>query len=220
MNDFIEIILVDDHQIVRDGLKALLFGHPRIKVTGEAVNYESLKELLIKRTPDIIIMDINLPDISGIEIAKKIQITHPSIKIIILSMYIQDDFIFNAVKSGVKGYLPKDVTKTEFITAIEKVHEGEEYFNASVSKVMLKNYVNDLQKGNQETDKKNFSLTKRETEILKLYAEGYSNQEIADKLFISIRTVESHKNHIMSKLDIKTPVDLIKYAIRNGIVNL
>ena len=218
--DKIRIVLVDDHQIVRDGIRALLTDASDIEITGEASNYRELQEIMQTAIPDVVIMDISLPDINGIEITRQLGESHPTVRVLILSMHTGEDFIFNAIKSGAKGYLPKNTTRRELIEAIHTVHANQVYFSGQISNIILKSYVHkaksaDLQK--QETED---MLTSREIEILKLFAGGLSNQEIADKLFISIRTVESHKNHIMQKLELKSTVDLIKFAIRNKIVEI
>jgi len=216
----IKIILVDDHQIVRDGIKSLLTDVDDIDIISEASDYHVLNEKLKLQDPDIIIMDISLPEISGLEIAKKLSVSHPHIKILILSMYTGEDFIFNAIKSGAKGYLPKNTTRKEIIDAIRAIHAGEEYFSESISNVILKSYVQKAKTADNQPERSEDKLTTREIEILKHFAGGLSNQEIADKLFISIRTVESHKNHIMQKLELKSTVDLIKFAIKNKIVDV
>lgn len=218
--DKIRIILVEDHQIVRDGIKALLTDAPDIEVTGEAASYRELQEKLQNQHPDIIVMDISLPDVSGIEITKMLNEQYPDIRILILSMYTGEDFIFNAIKSGAKGYLPKNTTRKEIIDAVRAIHNGEEYFSESISNIILKSYVNKAKNADQQPEKSEDKLTTREIEILKLFASGMSNQEIADELFISIRTVESHKNHIMQKLELKSTVEMIRFAIKNKIVEI
>jgi two-component system response regulator NreC len=135
-------------------------------------------------------------------------------------MFTQEEFIFNAIQAGAKGYLPKNTSKKELLEAIEAVHKGEEYFSQQISGIILKSYIKKAQNQEDESKKKEDLLSKREIEILKLFAEGVSNQEIADKLFISVRTVESHKNHIMQKLELKNTVDLVKFAIKNKIIEL
>jgi DNA-binding NarL/FixJ family response regulator len=216
----INIILVDDHQIVRDGIKSLLAGEPGFYISGEVAGYEQLKQLLHKVPADVVILDINLQGISGIEICKMLGITHPEIKCLMLSMYTNEDFIVNAVKSGARGYLPKNTTRKELVKAVKMIAAGEDYFNETIAEVLIKNYVRKVQGNDENSASEQEMLSKRETEILGLVAGGYTNQEIADKLFISIRTVESHKNHIMQKLKLKSTVDLIKFAIRNNIINL
>jgi DNA-binding NarL/FixJ family response regulator len=214
----IKIILVDDHDIVRDGIKSILQSHSSIKIVGEAGNYDELINILKFELPDIIILDISIPDKSGIEITRILKKDYPQIKIIILSMYIIDEFIFNSLEAGAIAYLPKNTSKKELISAIEHVNDGKEFISDQISNVILKGYLQKIKKGN--TENKNEKLTKREKEILVLFAEGVSNKEIADKLFISIRTVESHKNHIMQKLQLNSTVDLVKYAIKNNYIDI
>jgi DNA-binding NarL/FixJ family response regulator len=222
MKEKIKVILVEDHQIVRDGIKALLAEGPDIEIIGEAQNFSELREILNSKLPDIIIMDISLPETSGIEITTYITEKYQSTKVLILSMYTEEDFIFNAIKAGAKGYLPKNTTRKELLDAISAIHNGAEFYSDTISNIILKSYVNKAKSADNKNVKINKEdlLTHREIEILKHYAEGYSNQEIADKLFISIRTVESHKNHIMQKLELKSTVDLIKFAIKNKIVEI
>jgi two-component system response regulator NreC len=135
-------------------------------------------------------------------------------------MYINEEFILNALKSGAKAYLPKDTTKAELIRAIESVHKGEEYFPAQISEIILQSYMNRVKREVQDDNHEKKELTRRETKILKNFAEGLTNQEIADKLFISIRTVECHKTNIMHKLGFKTTVDLVRYAFKHKLVNI
>jgi DNA-binding NarL/FixJ family response regulator len=135
-------------------------------------------------------------------------------------MHTSEEFIFNAINSGARGYLPKNTSREELVNAIHTIRKGEEYFAESISNVILKSYIKKAKSDNPETANRENLLSKRELEVLRLFAEGLTNQEIADKLFISIRTVESHKNHIMARLELKTTVDLVKFAIRNNIVLL
>jgi two-component system response regulator NreC len=213
----IRIILVDDHQLVRDGIKALLTGIPDISIIGEASGGGELFRELETLKPDLLIMDISLPEISGIEITRKICSDFPGINVLILSMYTNEEFIFNSLKAGARGYLPKNTSREELLEAIYSIHKGEEFFGESVSKVMLKSYIKRATNEDKPEDKTNTLLTSREIEILKLYVEGLINKEISDKLDISIRTVETHKNHIMRKLGLKSTVELVKFAIRNKI---
>jgi two-component system response regulator NreC len=216
----IKIILVDDHQLVRDGIKALLTGIPDISIIGEASGAAELFRELEHLKPDLLIMDISLPEISGIEITKKIGIDYPAIKVLMLSMYNNEEFIFNSLKAGARGYLPKDTSRDELLEAIHAINRGEEFFGESISKVMLKSYVKRATNEDKPEDKAQAVLTSREIEILKLYVEGLINKEISDKLDISIRTVETHKNHIMRKLGLKSTVELVKFAIRNKIAEI
>ncbi|HBS87998.1 MAG: hypothetical protein A2W91_10230 [Bacteroidetes bacterium GWF2_38_335] len=215
----INVILVDDHSLVRDGIKSLLKDSLDIEVIGEAGNGVELFNLLKNTLPDIAILDISLPGESGIELTKKIKTQYPQIDVLILSMYLQEDFVLNAVKAGARGYLPKNTSKAELLTAISEINQGNDYFSSEISRIMLKSYFHKA-KAVEETKNKAELLTKREKEILKMVAEGMHNSQIAEKLFISTRTVESHKTHILQKLEINNSVDLVKFAIKNGIIDL
>lgn len=216
----IKLILVDDHQLVRAGIANLLSGESGFEIAGEASDARELFDLLKTIQPDIVVLDIALPGLSGIEITKKLHNDFPGIRILILSMHTSEEFIFNAINSGARGYLPKNTSRKELIEAIYAIHRGEEYFAESISNVILKSYIKKAKSNQPDDENKESLLSKREIEVLRLFAEGMTNQEIADKLFISIRTVESHKNHIMARLELKTTVDLVKFAIRNNIVLL
>ena len=216
----IKVLLVDDHQIVRDGIKALLSGVNDIEVVGEASDGNEALIKTEKLNPHIIIMDISMPEMSGIEVTKTITQNFPLIKVLILSMFTEEDFIMNAIAVGIKGYLPKNTTREELLKAIRTIYNGKEYYGDLISQIILKSYISNAQKKNIPEGKDINCLSLREIEILKLIVEGLNNQEIADKLFISIRTVESHKSHIMQKLELKTTVDMVKFAIKNNLVSL
>lgn len=216
----IKIILVDDHQIVRNGIRLLIDGMDNIEVIDEAGSAEEMLALLRIKIPDIAIVDISLPEMSGIELSRIITTDYPQVKILVLSMYKSEEFVFNALKAGASGYLPKNTTRKELNEAIIEIMRGNEYFSESISNIILKSYIKKAQTENDPEEKSLNALSSREQEVLKLLGDGKSNQEIADELFISIRTVESHKNHIMQKLELKTTVDLIKFAIKNGIIEI
>ncbi len=216
----IRIILADDHQLVRSGIANLLLSEPGFEIVGEASDGAELLELLERQTADVAVLDIAMPGMSGIELTRRITVKYPSTRVLILSMYTSEEFIFNAINAGAKGYLPKNTSRKELIEDIRVVRNGEEYYAESISNVILKSYIKKAKSGPDDPGGKEALLSKRELEVLRLFAEGHSNQEIADKLFISIRTVESHKNHIMQRLELKSSVDLVKFAIRNNMVNL
>ncbi len=215
----IKLILTEDHQILRDGVKALIASE-NIAIIGEASSGTELMKLLEKEEPDIILMDISLPDLSGIELTRQISELHPKVKVLILSMYTDESFINQAIKAGARGYLHKNTTREEMLIAIDTVYSGNDFYSDSISKIILKSYINKAKSNVEEIVNPHEVLSKREIEILIMFAEGLINKEIAEKLFISIRTVESHKNHIMQKLNLKTQVELVKYTIRHNLINL
>lgn len=220
MKNEIKVILVDDHQIVREGIRALLEQTGYVRVMGEASGGKELWALLQEQKADIIFMDISLNGESGIELTEKITQEYPDIKVIVLSMYNSEDFVFNALKAGARAYLPKNTTRQELESAIQEVSSGGEYFGEPVSNLILKSYMRMAREEVSEPADPGKELTAREHDILKLFAEGLSNHEIAKELCISVRTVESHKNHIMRKLEIKSVVDLVKFAIKKGIIEV
>lgn len=215
----IKIILADDHQIFRDGIKSLLSDEENLEVTAEASNGDELISLLKVYKPEILILDITMPKTSGIELAKIITEQYPEVNILILSMHKNEDFVVNAMINGAKGYLPKDTTRKELLEAINTIAHGEEYLGKLISSNILRSYIKKSRLGFERIDKDE-PLTNREKEIIEQVGAGLSNKEIADKLFISVRTVDSHKNHIMSKLKIKSTAELIIYGIKNKIIQI
>lgn len=221
VTDKIKVLLVDDHQIIRDGVKTMILDEPDIEFAGCAENGIKALEQIKLNQPDIVISDISMPDMTGIELCEKLTNADNSAKVLFLSMYTTDNYIFNAIKAGARGILPKQETTREMLLeAIRTIHSGNEYYAPSISKKMLTNFVSGLKRGTTTETTAKYTLTPREKEILKLYVEGYSNQEVADKLNISIRTVETHKNNIMQKFEFKSTVEMIKFALKNNIVIL
>lgn len=218
--DKIRVALVEDHQLVRDGIRSLLTNLPNIEVVAESDCAKTMLSQIEGAKPDILLVDISLPEMSGIELAKVVTTSYPGTKVIILSMHTEQEYIFNSLRNGAKGYLHKSISREELVEAIEQVYGGSEYFSKEVSGIILKSYLRQIKNPERVEEYEDKKLTPREMEILRMVAQGYSNQLIADKLFISVRTVESHKNHIMQKLELTTTVDLVKYAIKNGIIDL
>lgn len=214
----IKIILADDHRIFRDGLKSLLSDDHSIEIIGEASNGNELMEMLKSNKPDIIITDISMPGLSGIEIAGQISSDYPQIKIMILSMHTDEEFVINAIRAGAHGYLPKDTSKEELLDAIKVLFETGEYYSKIISDNFLRSFIKKVKV--EQNLSENEELTQREIEILKLAAGGLSNKEISDKLFISTKTVDAHKNHIMQKLKLKNTAEMVIYAIKNKIIDI
>ena len=213
----IEIIVVDDHQIVRDGISALLMQYDNIEIIAEASNGEQLLNLLKALSPNIIILDIAMPKITGIELAKIINKEHPEIQIIIFSSQSEGENVIKALEAGAKAVLPKTTLREELIQAIYSVNQGNEFISKYIP---YSTFVNNIKQRKTENDNiKDLKkiLTDREIEILNLIVNSLTNQEIAEKLFISQRTVEKHKSNILSKLELKSVVDLVKFALKNKI---
>lgn len=218
MSDIIKILLVDDHRIFRDGIKSLLSEVSGIEVIGEASTGEDALTQLKILCPDVLILDVSLPGISGINVAQQVSALYPEIKIMILSMHTDEDFIINSVRAGVQAYLPKDTSKKELIEAIGTISRGGEYFSKLISEQFMKSYLRKIKvdqdaSGNEE-------LTPRELEILKLCAAGMSNKEIGDKLCISSKTVDTHRAHILQKLKLRNTAELVIYAVKNNLIKI
>lgn len=215
----IKVLLVDDHQIVRDGLKKILAEEKDFDIIASLNDGLEVLSFLKKNKVDIVVADLSMPDMSGIELTEKITTDFPDVKVLILSMYTNEDYIFNAIKAGAKGYLPKhDSTSEVLIQAIYTVAGGEEFYSPSISKIVLKRYIENAKNSGFSDISKKIQLTLREKQILKLYVEGHTNNEIAHTLNISTHTVKTHKNNIMLKYNFKSTVEMIKFALRNKIV--
>lgn len=220
MKKSIKIFLIDDHQIIRDGIRALVNSEKDIIVVGESDGQLLRFEHIVSSQPDVVIMDISMGKVSGLELSEQLLLMKKDIKIIILSMFNNRESVEKTIEIGVMGYLSKNSAKEEILAAIRSVYEEKKYFNKEITDVLLKSI---LEKGRikEEIEKPCVDcLTLREIEILKLFSEGFTNQEISQSLNISIRTVESHKTHIMSKLGFRTVVDMVKFAIKNNITGI
>lgn len=209
-NKKIKLFLVDDHQMLLDGIKALLKGDKNFEVVGEASSSVNALEEIAKKIPDILITDINMPGISGIELARKTKEQFPAIKILALSMFGEKEMISEMLDAGVNGYILKSTGREELVSALKKISEGGMFFSEEVGAEMMR-AMSERAKMKQESPDPH--LTAREKEIIKLIAKEYSNAQIADELFISERTVETHRKNIFRKTNTKTVVGLIKYAI-------
>lgn len=212
----IKVLLADDHTIVRQGLYALLNAEMDIDVVGQAENGWEAVELTQKLKPNVVVMDISMPRLNGIEAMLKIKKESPDTAIIILSMHSNKELIFQVLRAGASGYLVKKSASSELITAVKVACKGESYLDSSISKKVIDEYIKYA--GNVIKDSYD-ELTDREREILQLLAEGRSKHEIANILFISPKTVDAHKVNLMKKLDIHSLAELTKYAISKGIVD-
>lgn len=212
MSATIDILLADDHALVRDGIRARLESLPHIRVIGEAANGREVVELAQSLRPDVVLMDINMPCLNGLEATRKIIERWPQVRVLILTMHDNKEYIVGLMAAGAKGYILKDVSKAEMIEAIERVHRGENYLSSGVGRALL----DDMTRPSDDVGE--IPLTQREKTILVLLAEGLSNKEIARRLFISVRTVESHRANIKQKLGVTTSAGLARYALKHGLV--
>ena len=211
------VLIADDHKIVREGLKALIDKQESMQVVAEADNGLEAVRLARKLQPDVVIMDLGMPQMNGIEATREVTAHEPGIKVIALSMHSDKRFVLQMIKAGASGYVLKDSAFEELITAIKTVVSNQSYLSPKITDVVIKDYVQTLSKG----DVSAFSvLTAREREVLQLLAEGRSTKEIAASLSVSVKTVETHRQQIMSKLNIHSVAELIKYAIREGLTSL
>lgn len=215
----IRVILADDHQLFREGVNSLLVGVAHIEVVGTASSGRELLEKLETTQADIAIVDIAMPDMNGIEATRIISEKFPNTKVLILSMHNTEEFIHNAISSGAVGYLPKDTEKEVLLKALRDIYDGHLYLDPHISEVLLKGMMSRPTTPATPESKVNL-LTAREKEIVQLVAEGYINKEIAARLDISVRTVDAHKNNIITKLKLKSSVDIVKFAIKHGLVEL
>lgn len=220
MND-IKIILADDHNIVRAGIKAILEKMSNIKIVAEASNGKQVLNIIKEIEPDIVLLDIAMPELNGLEVTQQISKNYPNIKVIILSMYKSEEYVLQALKFGASGYLLKDSAVDELLIAINAVVKGDKYLSPFVSKSVIENL---LVKSSDKIDIKKSDyllnkLTPRQREIFQLIAEGYTSKEIAYKLKISPKTVEAHRKQLMTRLGIYDIAGLVKYAIKLGIIS-
>jgi two-component system, NarL family, response regulator NreC len=211
-----KVILADDHKIFRDGLRTLI-ENEGMEVVGEAENGRKTIKLAEKLLPNVIIMDVSMPDMNGIEATRKIISALPAVKVIALSMHSDRRFVLGMLEAGAWGYLLKDCAFGELASAIKQVLAGNKYLSPKIADVVVKGYLN---KSTDSFVGGGTVLTSREREILQLIAEGLTAKEIADHVFLSIKTVETHRRNIMQKLNMRSTVDLTKYAIREGLTSL
>jgi two-component system response regulator NreC len=213
----IKILLADDHQIVRQGLRTLLAAEPDMEVVAEADNGRTTLRLAKDLKPNVVIMDITMPDLNGIEATRQIVTESPQIKIIALSMHSDSLFVLNMLKAGASGYLLKDCALEELVKAIRTVVAQKTYLSPGISDIVIKDFVS----GWSATGASAFSvLTAREREVLQLMAEGRTTSQIAENLYVSTKTVEAHRKQIMDKLGIHSVAELTKFAIRQGLTSL
>jgi DNA-binding NarL/FixJ family response regulator len=220
MANTINVLLVDDHAMLRDGIAAILHNVEGIKVVGGLSSGEEAVNGLKTYNPDIILMDIMMGGMTGIEATRWIKEQDSKIKVIIISSEVKKEFVSEGIKNGIDGYLPKNADKATLVEAIRTVHQGSKYFNQAITNLVFEDFYKGEKEGTKSSRPVAQGLTKRENEVLELVAQGKSNQEVADSLFISTKTVETHKTNILEKLGLKNTAELVKYAIKNNIITL
>lgn len=213
----IRILLADDHNVMREGLRLLLERQPGFKVVGEAADGRQAVEQAEASKPDVAVLDIAMPNLSGIEAAQRISAMLPHTRIIILSMHSDEGYVLRALKAGAKGYLLKDSAENDLIEAIRAVDEGKAFFSPEISNILVEDYVREMKRRGAEDSYE--LLTPREREILQLLAEGKSNKHIATVLDLSLYTVETHRRNLQDKLNLHSFAELILYAVRKGIIS-
>lgn len=214
----IKLFLVDDHTLMRDGITSMLSDCPDIIVVGSCASGEEAISNVAELHPDVVLMDIMLRGMTGIEATRWIKEQDKNVRVILVSMEVKKEFLSAGIQCGIDGYLPKDTDKQTMINAIRAVYAGDRYFTDAITKLVFEDfYVHEKLKNPENTRLPN-DLTKREHEVLGLVAMGKGNKEIAESLFISVKTVETHKGNILEKLGLRNSAELVKYAIKNNIV--
>jgi len=213
----ITVVVAEDHTIVRKGICSLIDGKADIQVVGEAEDGRDAIDKVTALQPDVVIMDIAMPHLNGLEATRQIKKMFPQIKILALTMYTNEEYILQILQAGASGYVIKQAAPAELISAIHAIYRGDSFLSPSISKTIIDEY---LRHTTPNTPAEHEKLTDREREVLQLIAEGCSNREIASKLHVSVKTVGVHRTNLMEKLEIHNVTDLVKYALRKGIISL
>ena len=217
MGNTIRILLADDHTILRDGIRSLLEDEPDMDVVGEAEDGHSAVKMVAQLAPEVVVMDIAMPLLNGIEATRQIKRNHPQVKVLILSMHENEEYIRQVLASGAMGYILKDAAARELLGAIRAVHRGEAVLSPAITRLVIEDY---LRWGEPQPAPVSDGLSAREREVLQLIAEGYTNKQIGEILCISVKTVQAHRNNLMQKLDLHDRGELIKYAIQKKIIEI
>lgn len=213
----IRILLADDHTVMRTGLRVLLERQEAFAVVGEASDGRQAVELAEREAPDVVIMDVAMPNLNGIEAARQITQRHAKVAVVILSMHSDESYVLRALKAGARGYLLKDSAEADLIHAVRTVSQGKAFFSPAIGHMLQEDYTRELQqRGLEDTYE---LLTTREREILQLLAEGRSNKDVANLLNLSLYTVETHRGNILQKLNLHSVPELILYAVRKGVIS-
>ena len=213
----IRLLLVDDHEIVRAGLRMLFSAEPEVEIIGEASSGEEAIVAVQDLGPDVVLMDVGMPGIGGVEATRRIKVSHPQIAVLALTMHEDEEYFFEMLAAGASGYVPKRAAPDDLMSAIHIVRQGDVYIYPSLARLLVKDFLHRSEASAPETREE---LTPREQEVLTYIAEGYSNREIADALVISVKTVDRHRENLMRKLQLHNRVELVKYAIEKGLISI
>lgn len=214
------ILIVDDHPFFREGLKSLLARHPGFELVGEAVNGDDGLRKAKKLRPDLVVLDISLPDVSGIEVTRNICELLPETRVVILSMHSKIEYITKAFQAGATGYIVKESATEKLLECLEAVSKGGHFMDSSLHYKVVENVMKSREREAKLTDAGYNALTRREQEVMRLLAQGLSTKKIAEKLFISPKTVKNHRSNIMNKLDLHSTVELVRYAAKFGLIDV
>jgi two-component system response regulator NreC len=210
------VVIADDHTLVREGLRALLDGQGDFEVIGEASNGREAVERAIQMRPDVVLMDIGMPELDGLAATRRITKINPAIRILVLTVHETEDYFFRVLEAGAHGFLVKDAAATELVAAVRAVHHGGVFLHPPMAKRLVEEYLGRISSGEERAA--HATLTPREREILALIGVGHTNQEIADQLSLSINTVQAHRSHIIDKLNLHSRAELMRYAVRVGLL--
>jgi two-component system response regulator NreC len=214
----IRIIFADDHAIVRNGLRTLFRSSNEFSIVGEAADGQTAVELASEKKPDVAILDISMPNLSGIEATRIIKQKHPDIKVLILTVHEDEAYVYQVIRAGANGYILKNAEKNEILTAVRTVYANETFFSPGISRLMIEKFISRARAEHGEDVQPAQNLSKREQEILRYISQGLTNREIADKLALSLNTVNTHRANIMQKLNIHDTANLVRYALEKGII--
>ncbi len=213
----IRVMIADDHNMFVEGIESILEGHERIKVVSKCYTGTEVFEKVTQAQPDVILLDINLPGMNGLEVCQKLSKEYPAVKVLALSMHNEESFVTEILKYGAQGYILKNTGTKELITAIETVHNGQSYFSEEVTETIMKSLVNQ-RTGGKKTTSVAPKISRREKDVLELIMKEHTTQEIADTLFISLKTVESHRRSLLTKLGVRNTAGLVRVAIENQLI--
>ncbi len=212
----IRVMLVDDHKLFREGVRHILERDPAIEIVGEVSDGRSAVDLAATAHPDVVVMDISMPHLGGLEATELIRQRHPDVRVLVLTMHESYDYFFQVLRSGASGYVLKDASGEELRSAIRAVHAGDVYIHPPVARQLITDYVQRVEQGAEKSGMD--ALTAREQQILRLVAEGLTSQAIAERLTLSVNTVNTHRQHVMRKLNLHDRAELVRFAVRRGIV--